>query len=762
MNESCHEEAESNEAPTDVSKGEGYHCAMCAGVTSRAVGACPRCGMALVPDISAVPAKPLYICPMHPEVQQGQPGACPKCGMDLVLNVSAAEESDGELGSMRRRLIVAGVLSVPVLLIAMGPMVGLSLPVWIPKEASGWIEFALATPVVVWAGLPFFERGWRSIVTWQLNMFTLVALGTGTAYAYSVVVLFLPGLLPESFRVGGTSGGLYFEAASVIVALVLLGQVLELGAHRRTNTAIKSLLSLTPPTARLVTAAGEEEVALDRVEAGSVLRVLPGDKVPVDGVVVDGASAVDESMITGEPIPNSKGPGDVVIGGTVNQTGSFSMRAEHVGSETMLSQIVALVGEAQRSRAPVQKLVDQVAGFFVPAVVIVAIIAFFVWGFWGPPPGFGNGLVVAVAVLIVACPCALGLATPMSIMVGVGRGASEGVLIRDAEVLERIEKVNVLVVDKTGTLTQGRPMLTDQASVPGQSQDTVLRLCACLEQRSEHPLGHAIVEGAEGQGVSLSEPTSFQSVTGGGIWGEVEGRRVLVGKRGLLEDQKIAGAATLDAEAAALQEQGRTVMFVAIDGELAGILAVSDPIKEGAAEALRLLEGLGIRIVMMTGDAEPTARAVARELGIEEVEAGAVPESKHARVSELRKQGFVVAMAGDGVNDAPGLAAADVGIAMGTGTDIAIESAGVTLVRGDLLGIVKAALLGRGVMHNIRQNLFFAFVYNILGVPVAAGVLYPVFGILLSPMIAAAVMSVSSVSVIGNALRLRGLRLDSA
>jgi Cu+-exporting ATPase len=682
--------------------------------------------------------------------------------MDLVLNVSAAEESDGELGSMRRRLIVAGVLSVPVLLIAMGPMVGLSLPVWIPKEASGWIEFALATPVVVWAGLPFFERGWRSIVTWQLNMFTLVALGTGTAYAYSVVVLFLPGLLPESFRVGGTSGGLYFEAASVIVALVLLGQVLELGAHRRTNTAIKSLLSLTPPTARLVTAAGEEEVALDRVEAGSVLRVLPGDKVPVDGVVVDGASAVDESMITGEPIPNSKGPGDVVIGGTVNQTGSFSMRAEHVGSETMLSQIVALVGEAQRSRAPVQKLVDQVAGFFVPAVVIVAIIAFFVWGFWGPPPGFGNGLVVAVAVLIVACPCALGLATPMSIMVGVGRGASEGVLIRDAEVLERIEKVNVLVVDKTGTLTQGRPMLTDQASVPGQSQDTVLRLCACLEQRSEHPLGHAIVEGAEGQGVSLSEPTSFQSVTGGGIWGEVEGRRVLVGKRGLLEDQKIAGAATLDAEAAALQEQGRTVMFVAIDGELAGILAVSDPIKEGAAEALRLLEGLGIRIVMMTGDAEPTARAVARELGIEEVEAGAVPESKHARVSELRKQGFVVAMAGDGVNDAPGLAAADVGIAMGTGTDIAIESAGVTLVRGDLLGIVKAALLGRGVMHNIRQNLFFAFVYNILGVPVAAGVLYPVFGILLSPMIAAAVMSVSSVSVIGNALRLRGLRLDSA
>ena len=762
MKESSDEEMKSSGTAADVPKGEGYHCTMCAGVASQTAGACPRCGMALVPDTPALPAKPLYICPMHPEFQQEQPGACPKCGMDLVLNVPAAEESDGELRSMRRRFIVAAVFSVPVLVIAMGPMLGLPLSAWIPKAASGWIEFALATPVVAWAGLPFFQRGWRSIVTWQLNMFTLVALGTGTAYVYSVVVLFLPGILPESFRIGGAAGGLYFEAASVIIALVLLGQVLELGAHRRTNTAIKSLLSLTPPTARLVTAAGEEEVALDRVETGSVLRVLPGDKIPVDGAVIDGASAVDESMITGEPIPNSKGPGDAVIGGTVNQTGSFSMRAEHVGSETMLSQIVALVGEAQRSRAPVQKLVDRVAGFFVPAVVIVAITAFFVWGFWGPPPGFGNGLVVAVAVLIVACPCALGLATPMSIMVGVGRGASEGVLIRDAEVLERIEKVNVLVVDKTGTLTRGRPTLTDQTVVPGQSQATVLRLCACLEQRSEHPLGHAIVEGAKEQGLTLSEPTSFQSVTGGGIWGEVEGRRVLVGKRGLLDDQKIAGAATLDAEAAALQEQGRTVMFVAMDGELAGILAVSDPIKEGAAEALRLLEDLGIRIVMMTGDAEPTARAVARELGIEEVKAGAVPESKHAGVSELRKQGFVVAMAGDGVNDAPGLAAADVGIAMGTGTDIAIESAGVTLVRGDLLGIVKAAHLGRGVMHNIRQNLFFAFVYNMLGVPVAAGVLYPVFGILLSPMIAAAVMSLSSVSVIGNALRLRGLRLDSA
>ena len=762
MNELRRGEVESRGSAADASKGAGYHCAMCAGVTSPTAGSCPRCGMALVPDIPAVPAKPLYICPMHPEVQQEKPGACPKCGMDLVLNVPAAEESDDELKSMRLRFIVAAVLSVPVLFIAMGPMLGLPLSTWIPKAVSGWIEFALATPVVLWAGLPFFQKGLRSIVTWQLNMFTLVALGTGTAYTYSVVALFLPGILPESFRVDGTSGGLYFEAASVIVALVLLGQVLELGAHRRTNTAIKSLLSLTPPTARLVTAAGEEEVALDRVEKGSVLRVLPGDKVPVDGVVIDGASAVDESMITGEPIPNSKGPDDPVIGGTVNQTGSFSMRAEHVGSETMLSQIVALVGDAQRSRAPVQKLVDRVAGFFVPAVVIVAVTAFLVWGFWGPPPGFGNGLVVAVAVLIIACPCALGLATPMSIMVGVGRGASEGVLIRDAEVLERIEKVNVLVVDKTGTLTRGRPMLTDQAVVPGQSQDAVLRLCACLEQRSEHPLGHAIVEGADEQGLTLSEPTSFQSVTGGGIWGEVEGRKILVGKRGLLDDQKIAGAATLDAEATALQEQGRTVMFVALDGELAGILAVSDPIKEGAAEALRLLEDLGIRIVMMTGDAEPTARAVARELGIQEVEAGAVPESKHARVSELQKQGFVVAMAGDGVNDAPGLAAADVGIAMGTGTNIAIESAGVTLVRGDLLGIVKAAQLGKGVMRNIRQNLFFAFVYNMLGVPVAAGVLYPVFGILLSPMIAAAVMSVSSVSVIGNALRLRGLRLDSA
>ncbi|MFP8874358.1 MAG: copper-translocating P-type ATPase, partial [Myxococcota bacterium] len=516
-----------------------------------------------------------------------------------------------------------------------------------------------------------------------------------------------------------------------------------------------------PPTARLVTEAGEEEVPLDRVETGSVLRVLPGDKIAVDGTVIDGVSAVDESMITGEPIPSDKGPGDSVIGGTVNQTGSFSMRAERVGDETMLSQIVALVGEAQRSRAPVQKLVDQVAAIFVPVVVIVSVVAFFAWGFWGPAPGFGNGLVVAVAVLIVACPCALGLATPMSIMVGVGRGASEGVLIRDAEVLERIEKVNVLVIDKTGTLTRGRPAVTDRAFLPGQDPDSVLRLAASLEQRSEHPLGRAILEAAAEQGLALPEPTSFESETGGGILGEVEGHRVLVGKRGFLDAQGISGVEGLDTEAASLQEQGRTVIFVAIDGALAGILALSDPIKEGAAQVLRSLERLGMRILMMTGDAEPTARAVAGELGIQEVEAGVVPETKHARVKELREQGFVVAMAGDGVNDAPALAEADVGIAMGTGTDIAIESSGVTLVKGDLEGIAKALRLGRGVMRNIRQNLFFAFVYNSLGIPVAAGVLYPFFGILLSPMLAAAVMSLSSVSVISNALRLRGIKLGS-
>jgi Cu+-exporting ATPase len=701
-----------------------------------------------------------YFCPMCEGVESDEPGTCPKCGMALVAKVVAAgEEDDAELRDMRRRFRVATSLAIPVFLIAMGPMVGVPVHRWLPEWASRWIEFALATPVVLWAGRPFFSRGWRSIVTWNLNMFTLISIGTGAAYGFSVAALLFPEIFPESFRTNGEVG-LYFEAAAVIIALVLMGQVLELGAQRRTSGAIRELLDLAPPTARVVRDGEEVEIPLAEVHRGDRVRVLPGDKVPIDGAVIAGKSAVDESMITGEPIPSEKGPGDPVIGGTVNQTGSFEMRAEKVGRDTMLAQIVALVGEAQRSRAPIQRTADVVASYFVPAVVLCSVVAFAAWASVGPDPRLAHALVAAVAVLIIACPCALGLATPMSIMVGVGRGAKEGVLIKNAEVLERIRQVDTLVVDKTATLTRGKPELSECLSAGVTPEDEVLRLAASVEQNSEHPLARAIVEGARSRGLATEAAHDFDSVTGGGVVGDVGERRVLVGKRPFLAERGVENLAALDERASALQERGRTVMFVALDGALAGILAVSDPIKESTPAAVRMLHELGLRIIMLTGDDERTARTVAGELAIDEFEAGFAPHDKHDRVKRLRAEGRVVAMAGDGINDAPGLAEADVGFAMGTGTDVAIESAGVTLVKGDLRGIVKSFRLSRGVIRNIHQNLFFAFVYNAVGVPIAAGALYPFLGISLNPMIAAAAMSLSSVSVITNALRLRTSRLS--
>ena len=660
---------------------------------------------------------------------------------------------------MRRRFLVASILGLGVLTVAMGPMLGLPLHRWLGEGRARWLEFALATPVVLWAGALFFRRGWRSLATGNLNMFTLISLGTGAAYAYSVVALFAPGVLPPAFAADGPPP-LYFESAAVIIALVLLGQVLELGAHRRTSGALRELLSLSPPTARVVRDCGEHEVPLAAVCAGDVLRVLPGEKIPVDGEVIEGQSTVDESMISGEPIPVGKRPGDGVIGGTVNQTGSFSLRALRVGEETVLSQIVAMVGEAQRSRAPVQRIVDRVAAIFVPAVMASALLAFAIWAWLGPEPALANALAVSVAVLIIACPCALGLATPMSIMVGMGRGAAGGVLLKDAEVLERMERVDVLVVDKTGTLTLGHPALIETLFVQSRTEAEFLRLAASLEQRSEHPLARAVVDGARAKGLELGAPSSFESITGGGIVGELAGVRMAIGSRRFLESRDVVGLDALDARASAHEDRGRSVIFAAFDGELAGVMVVADPIKEGASGAVAALRDLGVRIVMLSGDSRRAASAVAAELAIEEVEGEMTPADKHDRVLALQAEGWVVAMAGDGINDAPALAAADVGIAMGTGTDVAMESAGVTLVKGDLRAIARALVLGRGVMRNIRQNLFFAFVYNGLGIPLAAGVLYPAFGLLLNPMFAAAAMSLSSVSVIANSLRLRRLRLE--
>jgi Cu+-exporting ATPase len=640
------------------------------------------------------------------------------------------------------------------------PMLGIAVDEWLGAKFYLWLQLVLSAPVVLWAGWPFFERGWRSVVTWNLNMFTLISVGTGAAFLYSLIAVVFPSVIPEDFKQNGRVE-VYFEAAAVIVTLVLLGQVLELRGRRRTGGAIRELLSFAPPIARLLVDGDEREVPLDRVHEGDILRVRPGEKIPVDGTLNEGKSAVDESMITGEAVPVSKQPGDPVIGGTVNQTGSFLMVADKVGEDTVLSQIVKMVAAAQRSRAPIQRVADVVAGYFVPSVVVIAAITFVVWAVVQPEqPALAWAFVNAVAVLIIACPCALGLATPMSIMVGVGRGAQEGVLIKDAEVLEILEKVDTVVVDKTGTLTEGRPKLTECVVTDWVTQDELLRLGASVEQNSEHPLATALVEGAKQRGVQLSDVGDFNSVTGGGVHGVVDGRRVLVGKRPLLAERNVENLEVLDERADELQRQGRTVMFVAIDQTFAGLLAASDPIKSSTPEAVRALHELGLRVIMLTGDNEKTAATVAATLGIDEYEAGVQPQDKHERVRALQKKGHKVAMAGDGINDAPALAEADVGIAMGTGTDVAIESAGVVLVKGDLRGVVKAVNLSRSMMRNIRQNLFFAFVYNALGVPIAAGVLYPIsHHLLLNPMIAAAAMSFSSVSVVGNALRLRNTRL---
>jgi P-type Cu+ transporter len=704
----------------------------------------------------------MYTCPMHPEVQQDRFGDCPKCGMALerqTVTVGMDDEHNPELRDMTRRFQIGAALTLPVFILAMTHLIpGLGRQAWVDSHIARWLQFALTTPVVWWTGWPFIVRGWRSVATRHLNMFTLISIGVGAAYVFSAGAMLMPGLFPDTMRHEGKVA-IYFEAAAVIVVLVLLGQVLELRARGRTGSALKALLNLAPPTARRVTPEGDREVPLDQVKVGDRLRVVPGDKVPVDGVVVEGHSSVEESMITGEPFPVEKAVGDPVTGGTVNGSGSFVMRAERVGSDTLLGQIVNMVAEAQRSRAPIQGLADKVASIFVPAVLVVSVLTFAVWMWLGPDPKLAYAVVNAVAVLIIACPCALGLATPMSIMVGVGRGAQEGVLVKNAEALERLEKVTMLVVDKTGTLTEGKPKLIDVLPTSGLDAREFLRLAASLEQHSEHPLAAAIVQGAKEQGVVLEAVKDFRSVTAGGVFGSVAGRPVLIGKPDFLRNQKISGLEPLEASAASLQESGKTAVFVAIDGQPAGILAVADPIKSTTVEAIRELHTLGLKLVMLTGDNRRTAAAVAGQLGLDAVQAEIEPAGKVGHVKKLRAEGQQVAMAGDGINDAPALSEAEVGIAMGTGTDVAMQSAGITLVKGDLRGIAKAIRLSRATMSNIRQNLFFAFLYNGLGIPVAAGVLYPFFGLLLSPIIAGAAMSLSSVSVIGNALRLRNVRL---
>jgi Cu+-exporting ATPase len=702
------------------------------------------------------PTSVIYTCPMHPQIRQVGPGSCPICGMALEpLHVAEVEQGpSAELVDMTRRFWISSVLSVSIVALEMGGHVT-NLHMILGSVTSNWLQLALATPVVLWGGWPFFVRGWRSVVNRSLNMFTLIAMGTGIAWVYSVVATLAPGLFPPAFRDGEGAVAVYFEAAAVITALVLLGQVLELRARENTGGAIRALLNLAPKIAHRLTPDGpDEEVPLDQVMKGDRLRVRPGESIPVDGAVVEGRSNVDESMVTGEPVPVAKAAGDKVIGGTINQTGGFVMEAQKVGAETMLAQIVDMVAKAQRSRAPIQRLADQVSGWFVPAVILVAIAAFIAWSLWGPEPRFSFGLIAAVAVLIIACPCALGLATPMSIMVGVGRGAQAGVLIKDAEALERLERIDTLIVDKTGTLTEGRPKVVAVGPVGDTNRGDLLRFAAALERSSEHPLAAAIVRGAQDEGLAVPAVGDFEAVTGKGVVGTVEGRTVAVGNAKLFADLGLPTSA-LDGTAERLRGEGATAMYVAIDGTPAGVVAVADPIKPTTPGAIALLRAEGVRIVMLTGDNKTTANAVARKLGIEEVEADVLPDQKSAIVQKLRAQGRKVAMAGDGVNDAPALAAAEVGIAMGTGTDVAIESAGVTLVKGDLSGIARARRLSHAVMRNIRQNLFFAFIYNAAGVPIAAGVIYPFTGVLLSPIIAAAAMAASSVSVIGNSLRLR-------
>ena len=732
-----------------------YTCPMDPEVRQKGPGACPKCGMALEPVTFAPTTKTEWTCPMHPEIVRDQPGSCPICGMALEPRVVTLEERNPELEDMTRRFRVSLVLGIPILVFMVAEFIpGQPLHHLLPAGAMNWIQFLFATPIVLWGGWPFFQRGWASVVNRHLNMFTLIALGVGAAYGYSVAATVAPGIFPESFRMAGEVA-VYFEPAAIIVVLVLLGQVLELRARSQTSTAIRTLLGLAPRTARRIEADGTEvDVPLEHVHVGDKLRVRPGERVPVDGVVLEGATAIDESMVTGEPIPVEKGPGAKVTGGTVNGTGTFVMEAQRVGADTLLARIVRMVGEAQRSRAPIQRLADQVAAWFVPIVIAVAVATFAVWALYGPDPRLAHALVNAVAVLIIACPCALGLATPMSIMVGTGRGAELGVLVRNAEALEILEKVTTVVVDKTGTLTEGKPKLVTVAPEAGFEERTLLRLVASLENVSEHPLAAAIVGGAKERQIPLAAVTEFESVTGKGVVGSVDGYRVAIGNLRHLEALSL-DVGRLRERADDLRRNGQTVMFVAVDGTPAGLIGVADPIKPGTPDAIRALHQEGIRVVMLTGDNRTTAEAVAKAVGIDHVEADVLPAQKASVVRDLQQRGERVAMAGDGINDAPALAQADVGIAMGTGTDVAIESAGITLVKGDLRGVVRARRLSRATMRNIRQNLFFAFVYNLLGVPIAAGVLYPVFGLLLSPIIASAAMTFSSVSVIVNALRLR-------
>ncbi len=707
--------------------------------------------------IEPVIAGAIYTCPMHPQIQQVGPGTCPICGMALEPQTVTADSGPNlELVDMTRRLWIGLALAIPVLVLEMGGEIT-GLTMFLGQQLSNWLQLLLATPVVLWAGWPFFERGWQSLKTRNLNMFTLIAMGVGVSWAYSIIATIAPNIFPPAFRLMGGAVSVYFEAAAVITVLVLVGQVLELRARDQTSGAIKALLGLAPKTARRVGVDGEdEEVDLEHISIGNLLRVRPGEKVPVDGVIAEGRSTLDESMVTGESMPISKDVGAKVIGGTINASGSFVMRAEKIGSETMLARIVQMVANAQRSRAPIQRLADTVSGWFVPAVIVAAILAFGAWSLWGPEPRLIYGMVAAVAVLIIACPCALGLATPMSIMVGVGRGAQAGVLIRNAEALELMEKIDTLVLDKTGTLTEGKPSVTSVATVAGQSEDDVLRLAASIEQASEHPLAAAIVNAAKQRELQLAKVMGFDAPSGKGAIGMVEKKRLAIGNATFMKELNIA-VAELAAKAEFLRSDGATAVYVAINGKIAGVIAIADTVKATTPQALDILRKAGIRIVMLTGDNRTTAEAIAGRLGIEDVEADVLPDKKAEVINKLKAEGRIVAMAGDGVNDAPALAAADVGIAMGTGTDVAMESAGVTLLKGDLMGIVRARNLSKAVMGNIRQNLFFAFIYNAAGVPIAAGVLYPVFGILMSPMIAAAAMALSSVSVIGNALRLRNV-----
>ncbi len=738
-----------------------YTCPMHPEIRQKGPGSCPVCGMALEPEgIPVNSGTTRYTCPMHPEVVQDHPGSCPKCGMALEPVIMQVAEKNEELEDMWLRFRISAVLSFLVFLLAMTiEMLPRLLPADLSMHVIQWIEFVLATPVVLWGGWPFFVRGWQSVRTWNLNMFTLIALGVSVAWGYSLIALLFPGLFPHLMQKQGGVVDVYFEAAAMITTLVLLGQVLELRARSRTNAAIQLLLGLAPSTARIVRDDGTEaDIPMDKVQPGDVLRVRPGEKIPVDGIVIQGKSNVDESMVTGEPVPVPKSTGDALIGATVNGTGSLLMRAEKVGSETLLSQIIDLVAKAQRSRAPIQKLADVVAGYFVPVVVGIAVFTFVIWGLYGPQPRLAHAVVNAVAVLIIACPCALGLATPISIMVGTGRGALAGVLIKNAEALEIMEKVNVVVVDKTGTLTEGKPRLIAVRSEPGFTENQILFWTASLERASEHPLANAMIQGAAARGIEPATPKNFQSATGKGVTGEIEGARVAIGNTALLDSLKI-DTASLQRQADALRAEGNTVVMVAVDGKAAGLIAVADPIKDSTAEAIENLHRKNVKIVMLTGDNRKTAEAVAAKLAIDQIHAEVFPEQKAEVVKQLQSKGFIVAMAGDGINDAPALAQAHVGIAMGTGTDVAMESAGITLIKGDLRGIVRAVRLSRITMRNIRQNLFFAFIYNSAGVPIAAGALYPFFGILLSPIIAAAAMSFSSVSVIANALRLMRVKL---